>query len=241
MDWQRLLFEFLGTGLMIVFGVGVHCDDVLRRTKYAGTGHLFAITTWAFGISVSLWIFGGVCINPAMALCQAILGLLPWSMFVPVAIADFLGALAGAVVVWFMYADHFKVSEGDVDPVMIRNIFSTNPNCRNLPRNYFVEAFATTIFLTAILAVDKNPDFAGQLPIAVGLIVWAVGMGLGGTTGFAMNQARDLGPRLAYQILPIGNKTSNDWQYGLIVPGTAPFVGAVCAALFLKYVLQIAL
>ncbi|WP_194785549.1 D/L-lactic acid transporter LarD [Actinomyces haliotis] len=240
MDWQRLLFELLGTGLMIVFGVGVHCDDVLRRTKYAGTGHLFAITTWAFGITVTLWIFGGVCINPAMALCQAILGLLPWSMLVPVTIAELLGAFIGAVIVWFMYADHFAISENDVDPVMIRNIFSTNPNCRNLPRNYFVEAFATTIFLTAILAVDKNPVYNAQLPIAVGLIVWAIGMGLGGTTGFAMNQARDLGPRLAYQVLPIGNKTSNDWTYGLIVPGTAPFVGAVLAALFLRYGLQIA-
>ena len=198
--WQHLLFEFLGTGLMILFGVGVHCDDVLKRTKYAGSGHLFAITTWAFGISVCLFIFGGVCINPAMALAQAILGMIPWSWFVPYVIAEFLGAFVGACLVWFMYADHF-----------------------------LVEVVATTIFLTAIFAVAKN--YESQLPIGVGLIVWAIGMGLGGTTGFAMNQARDLGPRLAYQVLPIGNKTDNDWAYGLIVPGTAPFVGAALAAL----------
>lgn len=227
--WQHLLFEFLGTGLMILFGVGVHCDDVLKRTKYAGSGHLFAITTWAFGISVCLYIFGGVCINPAMALAQAILGLIPWSWFVPYVIAEFLGAFVGACLVWFMYADHFTASEGKVDPVAIRNIFSTNPNERNLPRNYVVETIATTIFLTAIFAVVKNAP--GQTAIGVGLIVWAIGMGLGGTTGFAMNQARDLGPRLAYQLLPIKGKTSNDWQYGLIVPGTAPFGGAVLAAL----------
>ena len=227
--------EFMGTALLIIFGVGVHCDDVLKKTKYAGTGHLFAITTWAFGITVTLFIFGGVSLNPAMALAKVVLGLLPAEQWLFVSIAEFLGAFAGAVIVWFMYADHFTASEGQVDGIAIRNIFSTNPNCRNLPRNYFVEAFATFIFLTAILATEQvNKD---QLNIIVGLLVWAVGMGLGGTTGFAMNQARDLGPRLAYQVLPIKNKVNNDWQYGLLVPGTAPFIGAVAAALFVRYYL----
>ena len=210
-----LLSEFMGTALMIIFGVGVHCDDVLKKTKYAGTGHLFAITTWAFGITVTLFIFGGVSLNPAMALAKVVLGLLPAEQWLFVSIAEFLGAFAGSVIVWFMYADHFTASEGQVDGIAIRNIFSTNPNCRNLPRNYFVE----------------------ELNIIVGLLVWAVGMGLGGTTGFAMNQARDLGPRLAYQVLPIKNKVNNDWQYGLLVPGTAPFIGAVAAALFVRYYL----
>lgn len=234
---HSLIAEFLGTALMILFGVGVHCDEVLTKTKYHGSGHIFAITTWAFGISVTLFIFGGVCINPAMALCQVILGMIPWSNFIPYCIAEFLGALFGSLVVYVMYADYFKASEGKIDPIAIRNIFSTNPNCRNLPRNFFVETIATTVFLTAILAVATN--YEKQLPIGVGLIVWAVGMGLGGTTGFAMNQARDLGPRLAFQLLPIKNKADNDWQYGLLVPGIAPFVGAVLAALFSHYFLAI--
>lgn len=229
---HQLLSEFFGTALMIIFGLGVHCDDVLKKTKYAGSGHLFAITTWAFGITVVLFIFGGVCINPAMTLAQAILGMLPWKYFIPYVVAQMLGGIFGAIIVYIMYADHFKASEGLVDPIAIRNIFSTNPNLRNLPRNYFVEAFATFIFLTSILAIAHN--FESLLPIGVGLLVWAVGMGLGGTTGFAMNQARDLGPRIAFQLLPIKNKANNDWQYGLIVPGTAPFVGAVLAALFVK-------
>ena len=96
---HSLMAEFLGTALMILFGVGVHCDEVLAKTKYHGSGHIFAITTWAFGISVTLFIFGGVCINPAMALCQAILGMIPWSSFIPYCIAEFLGALFGALVV----------------------------------------------------------------------------------------------------------------------------------------------
>ncbi len=237
--WDHLLREFMATALMIVFGLGVHCDDVLKKTKYAGSGHLFAITTWAFGITICLYVFGGVCMNPAMALTQSILGLIPWSYFVPYVIAEMLGAMAGAGIVYLMYKDHFDISYDKVDPVAVRNIFSTNPNCRNLPRNYFVETFATFVFLTAILAIDKNQAYNTQLPIAVGLLVWAIGMGMGGTTGFAMNQARDLGPRIMYALLPIKNKTNNDWQYGLIVPGTAPFVGAALAAVFVKYYLHL--
>ena len=117
-----LLSEFMGTALMIIFGVGVHCDDVLKKTKYAGTGHLFAITTWAFGITVTLFIFGGVSLNPAMALAKVVLGLLPAEQWLFVSIAEFLGAFAGAVIVWFMYADHFTASEGQVDGIAIRNI-----------------------------------------------------------------------------------------------------------------------
>lgn len=227
---HNVIAEFLGTALMILFGVGVHCDEVLQKTKYKGAGHTFAITTWSFGITVCLFIFGGVCINPAMVLCQAILGLIPWSSFVPYAVAEFLGALCGALLVYFMYADHFKASENEIDPIAIRNIFSTNPNCRNLARNYCVEVIATFVFLTGILSIAHT--WPKVMPIGVGLLTWAVGMGLGGTTGFAMNQARDLGPRLAYQLLPIKNKANNDWQYGLLVPGTAPFVGAILASLF---------
>ncbi|GHN44012.1 D/L-lactic acid transporter LarD [Lactobacillus delbrueckii] len=236
---HNLLNEFLSTGLMILFGVGVHCDDVLNKTKYHGSGHIFAITTWSFGITACLFIFGGVSMNPAMALSQAILGIIPWSSFIPYTLAEFAGAFAGALLAYFMYADHFKASEDTIDGVATRNIFSTNPNLRNLPRNWMVEMIATTIFLTGILAIVANYEKFGFTPLLVGLLVWAIGMGLGGTTGFAMNQARDLGPRLAYQILPIKNKANNDWQYGLIVPGTAPFAGAVLAAMFVKYFLKL--
>ena len=229
---HNIMSEFLGTALMIVFGVGVHCDEVLNKTKYRGSGHLFAITTWGFGITIVLMVFGGVCINPAMAFAQAILGMIPWNCFIPYCVAEFLGGLCGACIVYVMYADHFKASENVVDSVAIRNIFSTNPNIRNLSRNFFVEAFDTFVFLSSVLGIAKYSE--KMLPIGVGILVWAVGMGLGGPTGFAMNPARDLGPRLAYTLLPIKNKTDNDWQYGLLVPGIAPFVGAVCAASFVR-------
>lgn len=235
---HNLLAEFLSTALMIVFGVGVHSDVVLNNTKYHGSGHLFAITTWAFGISVALFIFGGVCMNPAMALAQSILGLLPWSSFIPYSLAELAGGIIGAIIVWIMYADQFKASEGEIDSVTIRNIFSTSPGIRNLPRNFFVEAFATFIFITGILSIVQI-KVDGIPAIGVGLLVWAIGMGLGGTTGFAMNLARDLGPRIAHRILPIANKADSDWKYALLVPGIAPFVGAIFAALFVKYFLNL--
>lgn len=228
-----LLAECLGTAMMIVFGVGVHCDEVLNATKYRGSGHLFSITTWAFGISVALYVFGGVCINPSMTLAQAVLGHLPWSMVLPYCVAQVGGGFLGALLVYFCYADQFEVSAGNIDPARIRNIFSTSPGIRNLPRNFFCEFFATFIFITSILCITRlhNPTVE---PIAVGLLVWAVGMGLGGTTGFAMNLARDMGPRLAHAVLPIKNKAGNDWQYGVLVPGIAPFLGGICAALFMR-------
>lgn len=232
----KLLCEFGATALMIVFGVGVHCDTVLKGTKYQGSGHMFAITTWSFGISVCLFVFGGaVCMNPAMVLAQCIVGLVPWGNCIPFMLADMLGGFVGAVIAWFMYADEFKASEGVVDPIAQRNIFSTNPTTEgtNYARNFFCEAICTFVFISAILAAaSRAGEDVLMLAICVGLIVWAVGMGMGGITGFAMNQARDLGPRLAYQVLPIKYKADNNWKYGLLVPGIAPFVGAIVAALF---------
>lgn len=127
----HMLCEFGSTALMIVFGVGVHCDTVLKGTKYQGSGHMFAITTWSFGISVCLFVFGGaVCMNPAMVLAQCIVGLVPWASCIPYMVADMLGGFAGACIAWLMYADEFKASEGVVDPIAQRNIFSTNPRRR---------------------------------------------------------------------------------------------------------------
>lgn len=238
---HQLAAELMGTALMIIFGVGVHCDEVLNNTKYHGSGHLFAITTWGFGITTSLFIFGDVCLNPAMAFAQFLLGNMNFGTFILTSIAEVLGGIVGALIVYVMYADQFKLSAGKIDPDKIRNIFSTAPAVRNLPRNFFVEFFATFVFLSSILAISHvhAADSAGIVPIAVGLLVWCIGMGLGGPTGFAMNLARDMGPRIAHAILPIKYKASNDWQYGILVPGIAPFVGAIAAAIFAKTFLHI--
>ncbi len=194
---NHLCAEFASTAHMIVFGVGEHCDITHKGRKYRYSGHIFAITTWSCVIIECLFIFGGVCMNPAMALCQAIVGLIPWSSVAPFAIAEMLGGVAGACIAWLIYAVDFRASEGEVDGVAIRNIFSTNPTPEsyNLVRNFCIEAFATFVFLTGILAIAAQAgDNHLALGIGVGLLVWAVGMGLGGVTGFAMNHGNRRGP-----------------------------------------------
>lgn len=230
---HRIIAEFLGTALMIIFGVGVHCNEVLNETKHHGSGHMFCITAWSFGITITLYLFNGTFINPSMTLAQAVLGEISWGMVLPYCIAQIAGGFFGAVLVYVCYADHFKISAGKIDPVKIHNIFSTAPAIRNLPRNFFVEFFATFIFIASILGITRLNNPAVE-PIAIGLLVLVIGMGMGGTTGFAMNLARDMGPRLAYAVLPIQNKSGNDWEYGVLVPGLAPLLGGVCAAFFMR-------
>lgn len=146
-----------------------------------------------------------------MVLEQCLLANIAWSLFIPYSVAEVLGGVVGSVIVWIMYADHFKASTDEISPITIRNLFCTAPAVRNLPRNFFVELFDTFIFISSILAISeiKTP---GIVPIGVGLLVWAIGMGLGGPTGFAMNLARDMGPLIAHAILPIANKADSDWQ-----------------------------
>ena len=157
----HMLCEFGSTALMIVFGVGVHCDTVLKGTKYQGSGHMFAITTWSFGISVCLFVFGGaVCMNPAMVLAQCIVGLVPWASCIPYMVADMLGGFAGACIAWLMYADEFKASEGVVDPIAQRNIFSTNPTKEgtNFARDFFCEAICTFVFKINLFFASVKSD-----------------------------------------------------------------------------------
>ena len=238
---HNLIAEFLSTGLMILFGVGVHCDEVLTNTKYHGSGHIFAITTWAFGISVCLYIFGGVCMNPAMVLAQCVLGMLPWTSFIPYVIAEFLGALVGALICYVMYKDHFTATE---EEGLKRACFCTEPAIRNYPINLVNEIVGTFVLVFVIFylagANITLPGTAESTPIGLGsigalpvaILVWAIGLSLGGTTGSANNPARDLGPRLTLGLFLGGTlKTKADWGYSW-VPVIGPFIGAALAAVF---------
>ena len=173
---------------MIVFGVGVHCDTVLKGTKYQAPVTCLPSPLGLLASRSACLSLAARVHEPAMVLAQCIVGLVPWGNCIPFMLADMLGGFVGAVIAWFMYADEFKASEGVVDPIAQRNIFSTNPTTEgtNYARNFFCEAICTFVFISAILAAaSRAGENVLMLAICVGLIVWAVGMGMGGITGFA--------------------------------------------------------
>lgn len=238
------LAEFLGTMLLILLGNGVVANVVLTDTKGHGGGWIVITTGWALAVFVGVVVAGpvsGAHINPAVTLGLAITGVFSWSSVPLYMIAQLLGAAMGGVLVRVFYADHYKRT---TDESAVLATFATSPAIRNIGINLFSECCGTfvlmfTIFHFSGASLLNNTEVPiglgslGALPVA--LLVWVIGLSLGGTTGYAINPARDLGPRLVHQLLP-GNKGSSNWSYAW-VPVMGPFAGAALAAL-LYLVLQ---
>jgi len=240
-DVSPYLGEFLGTMLLIIFGDGVVANALLARTKgniLGGTtaGWIVITTGWAMGVTVgvyaSFWASGGH-INPAVTIALASLGLFPWSMVPGYIVAQILGAFVGAVIVYIAYMDHFRETQ---DRSVKLGVFCTIPQIRSLPKNFVTEVIGTLVLMLGVLAITSRqagvPPYLA--PALVGFLVWGIGLSLGGPTGYAINPARDLGPRLAHQVLPIPGKGSSDWGYGAVVPIFGPIVGALLGALIWK-------
>ena len=226
--------EFLGTAILIVFGNGVVANVVLNRTKGQGSGWIVITFGWGMAVFVAVFCvnrFSGAHLNPAVTIAlaaKADSGFL-WSRVPGYVAAQMLGAIMGAMLVYVFYNQHFKLTE-DADAK--RACFCTTPNVRHLPTACFCEVVGTFLLVLPIFLMG-DPGFQGlgalgALP--VGLLVLGIGLSLGGTTGYAINPARDLGPRIAHAILPIRGKGSNDWGYAWI-PVLAPIVGGLLAAL----------
>ncbi|NDC76714.1 MAG: aquaporin family protein [Chitinophagia bacterium] len=223
--------ELLGTSLIILFGNGVVANVVLDRTKGHGGG-LIAITFgWAIAVFIGVYAttaHSGAHLNPAVSLANAITGTLPWALLPSYLAAQFIGAAIGQLVVWVVYRDHFDATP---DPATKLACFSTSPSIRKPASNLATEAIATFVFVTAILFIDAPESSLGALnALPVALLVLGVGLSLGGPTGYAINPARDLGPRLMHAILPIRGKGDSDWAYAW-VPVAGPLLGAVLAAM----------
>lgn len=237
--------EFIGTALLILFGNGVVCNVSLARTLGNGGGWLLINAGWGLAVFVGAFCSAaasGAHLNPAVSIAMAVAGKLSWADAVSYIIAQFAGAILGAVLVYLFYRGHFAVTE---DPDKKLGCFATGPVIRDYRQNLFCEAVGTfalvfPAFLMASpsLSLDgTTPDNAsgpvlglgaiGLLPVA--LLVFAIGMSLGGTTGYAINPARDLGPRIAHFLLPIPGKRDSDWQYAW-VPVVGPIIGGVVAA-----------
>lgn len=248
--------EILGTAILIYLGNGVVANVVLKGTKGNSGGWIVITWAWALAVFVAVFVTGpisGAHINPAVTVSLALAGSFPWAS-VPIYVAgQLIGAAVGATLVWLHYRDHFAVTE-DADGKLA--CFSTGPAIRSVPSNFLSEMLGTFLLVFAILHItgpslkldglfgllsddrplpsDLAPPVLGlgaldALPVA--LLVFVIGLSLGGTTGYAINPARDLGPRIMHAILPIPGKRDSDWGYAWI-PIIAPLVGGGLAAAF---------
>lgn len=236
--------EILGTGLLILLGGGVVASSVLKDTKSSGAGWIVITTGWALAVFVGVFVsapYSGAHINPAVTLALAIDGSFAWQD-VPVYMSgQMIGAMLGSGTVYLLFKDHFDITDS---PEAKRAIFCTDPAIQNPFRNLLSEIIGTFVLIIAVFfitgaeiqseeGVPVGLGAIGALPIA--FVVWGIGLSLGGLTGYAINPARDLGPRLMHYFLPIKGKTDSNWNYSWI-PVVGPFIGAALAT-FLHLIL----
>ena len=221
--------EFFGTLLLILLGDGVVAAIVLKKTKSENAGWLTIVLGWGLAVTLAIYAVGnisGAHLNPAVTLALAFNGTFPSDQVMGYIIAQFAGAFVGAILVWLHYLPHWKETmEADTK----RAVFCTAPAIRNIVSNLISEIIATAILVLGILFIGANEFTQGLNPLVVGLLIVSIGLSLGGTTGFAINPARDLGPRIAHFILPIHGKGNSDWSYAWI-PVVGPIAGGLLGA-----------
>lgn len=223
------LAEFLGTMLLIILGDGVVANVLLRGTKGENAGTLTIVMAWGLAVTLAIYAVGRISdahLNPAITIALYVTKDFPASQVMGYILAQMAGAFAGAVIVWMFYYPHWSKTESAASK---RAVFCTAPSVRSVPSNLFSEIVATAILVLGILFIGANNFAEGLNPIVVGALIVAIGLSLGGTTGFAINPARDLGPRMAHFILPIPGKGSSDWSYSWI-PVVGPVLGALLGA-----------
>jgi len=238
---NEIIAEFIGTLLLVLLGNGVVANVVLHATKGHNGGWIVITLGWGLGVFVAVAVAGpvsGAHINPAVTIGLALAGLFDWLRVVPFILAQFAGGMAGASLVWLFYRDHFNATDNQGS---ILASYATSPAIRRIPSNVISEVIGTFVLVFVILYIaepglelpDNQPariglGTLGALPVA--LLVTAIGLSLGGTTGYAINPARDLGPRIMHALLPMKNKGRSDWPYAW-VPVAGPVIGAALAAL----------
>lgn len=246
--WQcfvQCVFEFIGTFVLVLLGCGVVACVSLRKSKGEGAGWIVVTLAWGLAVFCGVLIAGpwsGAHLNPAVTIGLAAAGKFPWVYVGPFIVAQILGGVLGAMCVYVFYKDHFDATDGEETKL---GVFSTIPAIKNHWRNFICEVIGTFVLILVILFIGDEGNAAalstpegehaliglgsvGALPVA--LLVVVIGMSLGGTTGYAINPARDLGPRIAHAMLPIKGKGPSQWNYSW-VPVFGPIVGGILAAL----------
>lgn len=236
--------EAIGTAILILLGGGCVAQVLLTKSKgsmgdlSSGSGWLVICAGWGFAVTFGVysvaWASGGH-INPAVTLAMAILGKTPWPQVPLYMGGQLFGAFIGAVLVWLSYLPHWQATS---DPGLKLAVFSTGPAIRNLPANLLCEMIGTIMLVVGICSLldpnaAKATPLGGLAPLVIGLLVTGIGLSLGGATGFAINPARDLGPRIAHALLPIAGKGGSDWSYAF-VPVVGPLIGGAVGALIYK-------
>jgi glycerol uptake facilitator protein len=235
------LAEFLGTMLLIILGDGVVANVALNRSKGQNGGWIVVTAGWGLAVMVAVYSVGTISgghLNPAVTIALASIGQFKWAAVPAYVVAQIAGGLAGATLVWLAYLPHWEITE---DKASKLGVFSTIPAVRKPGLNMLTEAIGTFVLLLGVLAIPSvqnlNPNLGfarGLGPMLVGLLVFSIGLSLGGSTGYAINPARDFGPRLAHFLLPIRGKGDSDWGYAW-VPIVGPIIGGVAGALVYKW------
>ncbi|MFW6298274.1 MAG: MIP/aquaporin family protein [Bacillota bacterium] len=234
---ELYIAEFFGTMLLALFGVGVVAGVVLKGTKSNGSGWIVITFGWGLGVAMAVYATGwisGAHINPAVTIAEWSLGNLTFGEMIGYMVSQVLGAFTGAAIILGMYYPHYKVEQSKEGKLAT---FSTAPEIRHTPANFFSEVvgtFALVFGIQGIFATFDMTDNAGLAgafaPLLVGLLVAVIGLSLGGTTGYAINPARDLGPRLTHFLLPVPDKGDSDWRYSW-VPIVGPLIGGALGGL----------
>lgn len=228
---STFLAELVGTMCLILLGDGVVANVILKKTKGGNSGWIVITWGWACAVLIPAMIFGGISgahFNPALTIALAAIGKFAWADVPMYIIAQMIGAIIGAALVWIQYLPHWAETE---DQGTKLGVFCTGPAIRSYGANLISEiigTFALVFFILGLGTVDMAPGLGTYI---VGLVILSIGVSLGGTTGYAINPARDLGPRIAHAILPIAGKGDSDWSYAW-VPVVGPIIGALLGAFF---------
>ena len=222
--------EIIGTAMILLFGCGVVAGVLLDKSKSNGGGWIVITFSWAIGVVFGIYAagqFSGAHLNPAVTIALAVAGKFSWSL-VPTYIAgQFIGAMIGSTLVYYAYLPHWKETK---DAGLKLAVFSTGPAIRHPVSNFLCEFISTFVLMFVIMIIGANKYAEGLGPVVVGILILGMGLSFGGPTGYALNPARDLGPRIMHAILPIPGKGDSDWGYSW-VPVVAPICGASCASL----------
>lgn len=232
---NALMAEFIGTAIILVFGGGVVANVLLNKTKGFNSGWIVICFGWAVGVFTGVIIaapYSGAHLNPAITIALSVTHKFNPGMVLPYMAAQLAGAFFGAVLVWLAYKKHFDQTS-DADSILA--VFSTSPNIRSYLHNFLTELIGTYVLTLAVLYMAEPEIGLGSLnALPVAIVVLGIGLSIGGPTGYAINPARDLGPRIAHFILPLKGKRNSDWKYSWI-PVAGPLTGAIIAALMYSW------